>query len=402
MKVGIFTPVFYPENFLINDLTFELASKGHDVVISTSLPTYESKFIRKGYSLLSGPYSESAKGVIIKRYPVIPRRKNLFFLALNYISNLFFGVLNLIRIPRTDVNLVFSVSPIFTAIPGVIRKIIFKTPLVLWLQDPWPETFADVLKINERHFVYKLLGQLTQWIYSHTDLILIQSQAYRPHLDNFGYKGQIESLPNWAPDMRVLVDEVPNWVAKLPENRFLLTFAGNIGKGQNLDQLLAAALYFKENKDFFIVLVGDGSEVERLKNFSTEHDLTQVIFTGRKPLADMPHLFQKSSCLYVSLTPNRLSELTIPSKVQAYMASGRPILASLRGQGAQIIKDAKCGFTVSPGNSTELQSAIQRFISLTSEQLSEVGARGKEYSQIHFNKDNLIEATENLLKELKK
>src|SRR5690606_2310108 len=142
--------------------------------------------------------------------------------------------------------------------------------------------------------------------------MLIQSEAYRENLNRYGYKGKVALIPNWAPASATdSATKTPHWIESLPEDRFLLTFAGNIGKAQSLDSLIKVARALPEGK-FHIAIVGDGAELANLKMLVAKENIKNVIFYGRKPLADMPHLFERSSCLYVSLAADRVSSITIP------------------------------------------------------------------------------------------
>lgn len=404
MKIGIHSYVFYPESFLINDLAFKFAMNGHEVIVSSSLPNYDSKKFRPGYTYM-GPYKERINETLIFRYPVWPRKTGFLHLFLNYSSNFLFGILNLSRLPRVDVSFVFGVSPAFMAFPALILKKLFNIPVVIWLQDPWPESFAAVVGISPKSPIYKSIGVFVRWMYSHTALIFIQSEAYRAHLEAYGFKGRIEFLPNWAPE-KIGQNPIdygspsPKWMDDFPQGKFILTFAGNIGIGQGLDELIKTLSGLDPKP--FVALVGDGTEVKNLQKLVERLGLQEhVHFYGRRPLSEMTFLFQKSSALFVSLKGGGgLSQLTIPSKLQAYMMSGRPVLASLYGEGARIVEESKCGWVASPGDSESLKISLKKMLSTSQEDLKDMGNNATAYANLHFDKKKLVFKIETILKEL--
>ncbi len=384
-------------------MAFEMTQRGHDVEVSTSLPTYESKGLRSGYSFWRGPFRETVRGAKILRFPAIPRGKGLGGLALNYASNLLLGMLNAFRMDSTaDVSLCFGVSPVFLATSAILKKRIYGTPMVLWLQDPWPETFAWVIGISENHWLYKFLGHWMKWIYSHCDMIWIQSNAYKKHLERYGYAGPVHYVPNWAPALIEDLNSEPLWVQDLPSDRFLLTFAGNVGKGQALDQLLEALVDWKEKESLAVVIVGDGTELNGLRDFAHAHRLSNVHFVGRKPLEDMAALFQKSSALYVSLSNGPLSSMTVPSKLQTYMLAGKPVLAQLDGEGAEIINAAQCGRVGAPGDVSSLMKNLKELVFLPKDQLKNLGKNAKMHYSQNFAGKVVLDRVEHLLKEVVK
>lgn len=396
MKIKVFTYGFHPEKFLINELAEKLSDK-HDVVVSTSLPNYPKGVLAEGYSF-KGPYKEKIGKVKVKRFPVVLRSGGLKRLFLNYFTNLIAGTINVFRLGRGDIAFVFATSPIMTAIPAIIYGKIFRTPVVIWLQDLWPESFTAISNVRDDHIISKFLGGMVRLIYRNTDLILIQSNGFKKNLDQYGYKGKVEWLPNWAPEVAKR-KEGPEWLNEFPKDKFVISFAGNIGVAQKLETLCLAAKELESScPNLFFAIVGDGREKERLERDYS--DLTNLKFFGRKPLEDMPSLFDKSDALLVMLKDDPVFSLTIPSKVQAYLQAGKPLVLSLNGEASQLVEEFGFGIHAKAEDHIELSRKIYRLVAMSREERELLGKNAILAFDQHFDSKVLIPKLEGLLKSL--
>lgn len=397
MKINVFSYVFWPEYFLINELTEELARRGHDIAIQTSLPNYQSGNLAENFSFFKGPYTQLFHGSKVFRYPVVPRKKSFVFLAFNYASNIIMGFFNLFRLPKADVYFFFATSPLLFILPVVLLKKMTKKPLVIWYQDLWPDSFFAVTGIDSRGFLLRILNPFIRFIYKNTDLMLLQSPAFSENLNRYDYRGRTEIVYNWAPEFQPLAEKV-EWVNGLPADKFIITFAGNIGKVQALDHLIEAAITVQvEMPQVHFALVGEGSYLPDLKKKADQLCLKNIGFYGRKPINDMPALFQRSDALLVSLKDDPTFNTVVPSKIQAYMTSGKPIIAFLNGVGAEVVSAAKCGVVVSADDSLKLVEGIKELLALAPSERLEMGENGKNFFKQNFEKKMTIDKLERLL-----
>jgi len=400
MKINIFSYVFWPEYFLVNELAQSFVENGHVVSVQSSLPNYLSGTFAPGYNLMSGPYKENHKGIEIYRYPVIPRKSSFVYLALNYVSNVVVGFFNLLRLPKADIYFFYATSPLLFILPVVILKKITRKPLVIWYQDLWPDSFFAVTGLNSKGILLKILNPFIRFIYNNTDLMLLQSPAFSENLKRYNYKGRTEILYNWAPSVSDSVT-VPHWLSELPKDKFILTFAGNIGKVQALDHVIEAASRLQnELPELHIAIVGEGSLLDVLKKRTEELQLSNVRFYGRKSVADMPALFKRSDALLVSLKDDPTFNAVVPSKIQAYMASGKPILAFLNGVGAKVIVDAGCGVVTPAENTLALIEKVKYLVSLSELERDQMGQKGLKFFKAHFEKTVSLLKLEQWLKSL--
>ncbi len=389
LKLNIFSYVYWPEQFLINEMAEDIVQRGYEINVLTGLPNYPKGDFYDGFSLAGGPYLQEHKGVKIRRYPIFARKTGFPRLMMNYISHLLGALSIKNKIPQADWAFVFATSPITTAIPAIFWARRNKAKVCIWLQDLWPDSVAAVGATNRNSILYKILGKMVAWIYKNTDLILIQSPGFADNLKEFGYKGPSHVIPNWAPGLDFKDATVPSWLNDLPA-KFTVTFAGNVGKAQAIDTVIEAAKILKDKEHIQFLVVGDGSELERVRGIARAEDLQNVQFYGRKPIEDMPGLFKRSDALLVSLKKDPIFARTIPSKVQAYMAAGKPLVGSLDGVGSQVIQEAQAGFTAPAENSTELAGVLLKMAELTDVERQKLGDNARHYFSQNYEKGRII------------
>lgn len=396
MKLLIVTSHFYPENFKCNDMAFELAKRGHDVTVLAPIPDYPQGRYYEGYGLFK-KQRERLNGVDVIRTVVIPRRNGGGVrIAMNYLSHTFFSTLRALRLAfsgkKFDAVIVHETSPVLIAIPAVIFKKIRKIPLHFWILDLWPESLSAAGGVKNG----KVLGffrRLTAWLYRNSDTLLIGSKGYRKSIRRLGdFKAKIEYFPNWVEE--VLENPVKMDVPDLPEG-FNIMIAGNMGDAQDLPHVLDAARRL-DGKGVNFVFVGDGRKKAFLDEYVAEHRLSNVYCIGRQPLEAMPSLFAKADVLFMALKDSEVFSLTVPSRIQAYMSAGKPIVAMINGEGAELIRDVDCGWSVNAESSEELAVIIEKISKMDPSILAEKGKKGLEYSRVHFNFSRSIDHLERI------
>jgi len=399
MRILIVTQYFWPESFRINDLALAIKERGHHVEILTAKPNYPTGRIYDSYSFLS-KRTEIWKGIKIHRAPIIPRgNASGFRLMLNYMSFSFFGCLRAISISgEFDKILVFEPSPITVGIPAILLKRIKKAPIYFWVQDLWPQSVAAAGG-DVNGMLIKVLSALTKWIYNKSDMILIQSEAFRKIIMNQGirsekiyyYPNSVESFFGIRP-LNVNIDK------GLPAG-FRIMFAGNIGEAQDIETMIETARLVKlQNTSVKWIILGDGRKkmflIEQIKKLG----LTEQIFlAGSFPVESMPDFFASADCLFVSLKKDYIFSLTIPSKIQSYLACGKPILASIDGEGGRIIDEAKAGLVSEAENPIKLALKVIEMAKMTKSELNEMGASGRSYFARNFERELLVDRLEEIL-----
>lgn len=396
MKILVISQYFWPEDFRINDICKGLKEEGHEVTVLTGLPNYPFGKVYDGYSFFNrGP--KEYEGIKIKRCAVIPRGKdNAAMLALNYISFMVNASIKTIPLlfEKYDRVFVFQVSPITSAIPAIIYSKVKKVPSYIYIQDLWPETFYSIININNKK-IRKVFKRICNKIYNSFDNLLIASLGYEKILVQEGIKKEkLYYLPQWAEDFYSNVDETN----EVDDDKFTITFAGNIGKAQSVDTIIKAANLAKDNKNIIWQIIGDGSEFENVKKMAQDFELTDTVkFVGRRPSSEMPKYFSKSQGLIVTLKDEEILRVTLPAKVQSYMAAGKPILAAISGEGKKVIEESRCGLVAEAEDFQELYKNVIKLYNMNMEQRKILGDLGKEYFNNKFTRTKLLNDLKNIL-----
>lgn len=401
MKILIVTQYFFPENFKINDVAVSLINLGHEVEVLTGIPNYPAGKYYNGYTFYS-QNDNYYKGIKVHRAKIIPRGNGgKIMISLNYLSFVVFGFLKLIRINRKfDKILTFAPSPITVGLLGIIASKKFSSKSLLWVQDLWPESVKVAGGIGNP-LIIKILDYLTRFIYKNTDKILIQSEYFKEYLIHQKVNSKkIYYLPNYAEDFYKIVPNNDNIKDKYG-NSFSIVFAGNFGKAQNLKTLVEAATVLKKERvNVSFIMIGDGRERENIKSYIKKLNVKSFFkFLGYVEPEEMPMYFASADSLFLSLRKIKIFSLTIPSKLQSYMACGRPIIGSIDGVTAKIIQNSNSGFVSEPDDSTMLAQTIKKMINLSDKERLKMGDNALKYYNNNFNKEMVINNLINMLNE---
>jgi glycosyltransferase involved in cell wall biosynthesis len=405
-RILIFTNHFFPENFKVNDIAFELAKNNFEVTVLTGVPNYPQGKFHKGYGLLK-KRNETIKGVKVIRVPLIPRGKdNLFLLAINYFSFTFFLIIwtfFLALFKHFDLIFVHHTSPIFVGIPAVLVKRMQKIKMYFWNLDLWPESVSETTGFNSA-FIIKVLDKIVRVIYRHSDRLLIGSRAFKGSMMGKGVdEHKFMYFPNWAEDVFLKEDIKLVDLAefKIEIDSLKIMFAGNIGAAQDMENVMAAIeLTSKEKYRISWIFVGEGRRIEWMKNRVSELNLEQnVFFLGQHPVESMPSFFKIADVMLISLKNEKIFSYTAPAKIQSYMASSKPILGMINGEGADIIIEAKCGLVGDAGNASLLAQNAIKFAKMNFQEREEMGKNGYNFYNKFFSKQKAMDSLILLLKE---
>jgi colanic acid biosynthesis glycosyl transferase WcaI len=402
MKILIISQYFWPEEFLINNFALELRNRGHEVEVLTGMPNYPSGSFFPGYGW-NGPYRDDFQGIRVWRSPLVPRgNASGWRLVVNYFS---FALLACIRgflacRRPFGVILVFEISPVTVGIPARALKVLTGAKLFFWVQDLWPDSLSAAGVIHSR-FILKWAGMLTRWIYQGCDRILIQSSAFRESVQHYGAQDkQIRYLPNCAEDLYQQVNQpISASEQGLVPQGFRIMFAGNIGIAQDFETIIAAAELTQVQPNIQWVVIGDGRHRPWVEAEIKRRHIVNVHLLGIFDKARMPAFFSQADVMLVSLKREPIFALTIPSKIQAYLACGKAIVASLEGEGARIIAEAQAGVTVSAESPLELANAVMGLSQLGPELLQTMGRNGRKYYETNFSQAHLLDEFEGWIHE---
>jgi glycosyltransferase involved in cell wall biosynthesis len=309
-----------------------------------------------------------------------------------------FGTIVTMKIgKRYDYVFGFDIGALTGMLPAVILNMFYKKRVILWVQDIWPDS-VYAYGFKKSKILEYILNGFVRFIYRYTDAFAITGEGFRdkilPYINN---NQPIKYIPNWADEFNRNLEPF----SFNSNNIKNFTFAGNIGKLQNLKNVIIGfgeleALYQSKAQ---LNIIGDGTELNSLKIFVEENNYKNIIFWGRKPKDEMYKYFQASDFLIVSLIDSPILELTVPAKVQTYIASNKPILAILNGDTADMIKDNSLGYCASPNNINEIKGIFKQAINTSDIELEKFTKNCEYLTKTTFNKETIID---NIIKLMEK
>lgn len=407
MHILIVSQYFWPETFSINQLVSSLCDKGIRVTVLTGKPNYPEGKIYDNYCSL-GIQKEKFGAVDVLRIPIFPRHNgSAYRLALNYasfvISGLIFGSFAL-RNVQFDAIFVYAPSPVLQALPAIWLSRTRRVPIILWIQDLWPESLEATGFIKNR-LILSVIRLLVLFIYRNCNLLLVQSKAFIKPLIELGVNtSKIIYYPNSADVSWVNIQHssviVESYVSSM-KKQFSVVFTGNVGKVQSIDTIIEAAELCAEDNEIVFYVIGNGSRFNWLQEQIRKRKLKNIIATGGLPASSMIAIWGAASVLLVTLSDNPTLNLTIPNKIQYYLAAGKPIIACLNGIGAETIIEANAGIRCQPDDPESLATAVRSIKMLSEENRQIIGENGKQYFNEHFSPlksvMNLISIIKNLI-----
>lgn len=400
MHLLVVTQYFWPENFRVNDLVAELVSRGHQVTVLTGHPNYPAGEFFSEFLTAPEDFNQYA-GAQVVRVPHSARGKGGMRLMLNYLTfALSATCLGLWKLRERDFDAVFCYepSPILVGLPAAVMRAVKKAPLAFWVLDLWPETL-HAIGVVKSPVVLGAIGKLVSFIYRRCDLILAQSRAFIPNISKYaGPAVRVEYFPSWAESVYDMSQVTAAIEMQDSSPQFTVMFAGNVGDAQDFPAILAAAEKLKDNPTIRWVIVGDG----RLSNWLAEQVTARGLshcFTllGRYPVERMSSFFKHADALLVSLKDEPIFSMTIPGKLQSYLAAGIPLLAMLNGEGADVVTRANAGLSCNAGDHQGLANAVLALAAMTPAERTEMGNNGLAASAAQFDRAGLITQLEQWL-----
>lgn len=392
MNLLVVSQYFWPESFRINELVASLVSRGVATTVLTGKPNYPEGRVFPGYRA-SGCVNEAFCGAQVRRVPLFPRgQRSPWRLALNYLSFIASGIVwgpHLLRGVKPDAILVYCPSPLLQALPALWLGWLKRVPVAVYVQDLWPESLEATGYVRHR-WIIRLVEALVRFIYRHSDLILVSSRPFVEPILRLAPSARITYYPNSVdasfcdPDSGIRPD-VP-----VLDAGFNVVFAGNVGSAQAVSVIVDAAERLLRFREIRLVVLGSGSELEWMRGQINARGLHNLHLAGRFPVEAMPHLLAKASALLVTLADRPIFAATVPNKIQAYMAVGRPIIASMNGEGARLVAEADAGIAVPAEDSGALAEAIVTLFRMPAPRRDILGANARAYYRKHFDHETLV------------
>lgn len=392
MKILVVCQYYAPEPFRLPDICQALVLRGHQVTVVTGTPNYPEGEIYPGYE--KGLRREEVlDGVQVHRCPLIPRKQGTLYRLLNYYS-FPLSAWHYLRGLTQDFDLVLvnQLSPVMMAQPGLKWAKKHRKPCLLYCLDLWPESLL-VGGISQNSPVYRLFARVSRKIYRKAHRILITSQGFSQYLtERLGVSPEkIRYLPQYAEDI------FENLPASQTKQGVSFLFAGNIGAAQSVQTIVAAAKLLAEEKDIHIHIVGGGVCLDSCK--AQAEGLENITFHGRQPLEAMPEFYAMADVLLITLVDDPVMGLTLPGKVQSYLAAGKPVVGAIGGETARVIAQAGCGLT-GPAEDPQTLAQNIRQAARQPELRQQWGGNARRYYEENFQKTTFLEKLEEQMEDL--
>ena len=390
MRILIVSEVFFPEDFIINNLAQEWQKMGHEVSVLSQYPSYPQSYVYDDYEN-KGEMVEDWNGIKIYRFPFIEGyRDSVKRKFANYLSFIRGGKKIAKRIGNEfDVIFVSQSGPLTVALPAIAAGKKYNKPVAIWTFDIWPDvvwTYGVPQNKLTRWFLNRLIG----YIYKNCDRIFVSSKRFEESIGQYTKK-ELVYAPNWLRP----TEEVKS-VLRLDPSKFNFTFTGNISRYQNLINTVSG--FGKAQLENSVLnIVGDGSYLEQVKYYVEHHNIKNVVFHGRKPYSQMNDILCQSDVLVLPLMPNEGIMKTEPFKIQSYLHAGKPIFGILGGSGKDIIEENQLGIVSIPDDVDAIAKGFRESVEFAKQHTEEVAVRARELMLTRFNKDRIVETiTSNL------
>jgi glycosyltransferase involved in cell wall biosynthesis len=298
---------------------------------------------------------------------------------------------------KFDAVFVFEVSPITVGIPAIVAGRRFNAPILFWVLDLWPESLTAAGGVRSPR-VLRAVDRMVKWIYRNCSRVLVQSRAFVPEIAHHGVPdSRILYFPSWGESLFQPLQQADTALLPPLPKGFKVLFAGNIGEAQDFPAVLNAAELVRERTDIQWLIVGDGRMAAWAKEEVLQRGLSQVHFLGRYPLETMPHFYAAADVLLLPLKREPIFALTIPGKLQSYLASARPILAMLDGEGARIVQESSAGLACPAGDAEGLANQVLKLAAMPDAERRAMGLNGRQYYETNFDRTRLFDQLETWL-----
>lgn len=400
MKILIVSQYFYPENFRINDLAIELKNRGHEVSILTGIPNYPQGRFYDGYTMFKNRF-HIFRDMEIHRVPIFPRYKGALRLSMNYLSFVVFGCYKAKVMKKKDFDVIyaFGTSPITQALPAITMKKRIHAPVLLNVQDLWPENVIVMTGLKNR-LAIRYLDRLVDYIYNSCDMILGSSNSFVKCIRERKNLKDKDKVVFW-PQYSVVSKSADQVEGMFQEDKFNIVFTGNVGEAQGISMVVDAACGLKDTNIRWHI-VGDGRDRQRVESLAIEQGVQDyIVFHGSKPEKDIPSILNGCDAALMIIRPDPIFEKTIPAKFQTYLSCGCAILGCMEGEIKELIQKEKVGLCTDFISGEQLALYARKMSECPKEEMEEFRRNALFYSGELFDKEKIISKLEEYMEKLR-
>lgn len=382
MRILFISQLFDPE-YSIKGLVFlqEMQKQGFDIDVITTFPNYPTGKIFPGYTLKPWQVEMHSGVRVIRVFSYIAHSRSKLSRALNYASFMISAFLAAALIRRPDV--IYAYHPqLTTGLVASVFKAIRGVPFVTDVQDLWPDALAAT-GAQKKGTLYSVINRLCNFVYKKADHVVVLSNGYREALINRGVPTEkISVVYNWHAGESAVLSEVEERVLP-PGFEYTFVYAGNLGRAQSLRSVISAFSLCAE-KSVCLAIIGSGVEQSELVTYARSIESKNIFFLGYIPSHKIRSYLGQADVLVVHLKDEPLFKITIPSKIQAYLNSRKPILMAVGGEANQIVNEANAGVCAEPDDVLSIELAINKMLSRKDE-WQVMGENGKRFYEAEMS-----------------
>lgn len=393
MRVGFITE-YYESGILRLPRTLARYLVGRGKAVTLVTPTAESVRVDR-----------SDAAVTVRVGSAKSRSTNGLRRALAYLSFSLSSTLRVRSLKRVDVAYVYA-TQMTAAISAGVAKRLYGVPFVLHIQDVWPDSVTGSGMAGPPWFAKLVGGVLDLWVskmYRRADAVIAISPEMRELLVARGSEAsKTYSVYNWAPPAEFVDTPYPRDDSTLLSMGVVpggttFVYAGNMGPLQDLRVLLEAMEMLESTSSAHLWMVGDGVCFDELKEWARAHELTNVTFTGRVRPEEVRPILMEADYLLVVLKDLEIFRTNVPSKLQAALAAGKPVVTNVEGAVSNIVKTAGAGFVARAGDAKALACTIEEACALSDHGRDSMGKSAREYYEQHMAETSGLRQIEEIL-----
>jgi glycosyltransferase involved in cell wall biosynthesis len=352
------------------------------VEVLTGFPHYPGNALYDGYKMRFVQH-ETIDGISVVRVPLYPSHgSSSLKRILCYTSfALSASTLGMLFAKRADV-IVIGEGPGTMGLAGCIGKLLRRTPFVIYVLDCWPETLEGTGMLSSK-LALSLVGKMMDSIYGRAARVIASTPGYKHAIESRGIPPQkVDLVYGWCEDTSFVMSAPdPSLKREIGMgDQFNIVYAGNIGKAQALSSVVRAAEIVKTKcPDVLFWLIGDGVDVDHLKDLVKTLNLMNVKFLPRQAINQVGKILRLADVLLVHLKDDSSYKITIPSKTVASMATGRPLLVAVGGDTADLVDKAGAGVNCRPEDPQSIAEGVIRMRGMSKCKLEMMGRAGRDY-----------------------
>jgi glycosyltransferase involved in cell wall biosynthesis len=380
------------------ELSHYLVEKGHQVTIVTSPISYLTGASTQTQSRRKTIEHPEPGITVIKTYTYPALHKSFLHRVINFISFMISSFLAGMAVEHVD--LVWGTSPpIFQSGSAWLIAKLKRIPFLFEVRDLWP-AFAIQMGVLTNPFLIWPAQWFEKFMYHQADRVMVNSPGYIDHVTKKGAK-KVVLIPNGGePDMfSSQVDGLQFRKKHQLDNKFIILYAGAHGLANDLGTVIKAANFLREQKQIHFVFIGDGKEKQKLIDQAEFLELTNVTFLPTCPKGEMAEVIAAADICTAILQPIPLFQTTFPNKVFDYLVAEKPVLLAIDGVIRKVVEDAEGGVFVPPGQPEAMANTILQ-LSGNPDKLIKMGKSGRAYIAAHYNRKDLADQLEILLKDM--